>query len=89
MSEQKYGNKCKKSKKQSHKHDKAAVTVLRLRSLDAELLEIFIVRNILIDSLADDLLSLLAVLFNPLLILRLLSDRFLVPVSLRESEGVR
>lgn len=56
---------------------KGGSVCLRLRSLDAELLEIFIVRNILIDSLADDLLSIRAILFNPLLILRLFSDGFL------------
>lgn len=61
---------------QNHQHQEA-VSVLRLRSLDAELLEIFIVRNILIDSLADNLLSIRAILFNPLLILRLFGDGFL------------
>jgi len=48
------------------------------RNLEGKLLEIFIVGNVGLDSLANDLLRLLAVLFPPFLVFRLGSGVFLL-----------
>lgn len=58
------------AKKRKNTRDQAAKKLLLL-DRPAELLQVFVVRNILIHGGANDLLSLLAVLVGPVLVLRL------------------